>query len=83
MNLESVSLSQTLQSKHNCSLYCDLFNTFLPSSGALHVSLASYTSVGLKGRRVNLTTHLHVVVRLGVRGAIPPLPHTSYGTVLN
>jgi hypothetical protein len=29
-------------------------------------------------RGVKLTTHLHLVQRLRMRGAIPPLPHTSW-----
>jgi hypothetical protein len=29
------------------------------------------------GRVVKLTTHLHLMPRLRMRGAVPPLPHTS------
>jgi len=32
---------------------------------------------GGNGRGVKLTTHLHVMPRLGMRGAMPPLPNTS------
>jgi hypothetical protein len=28
-------------------------------------------------KRVKLTTRFHIVLRLGMRGAIPPLPHMS------
>jgi len=34
-------------------------------------------SRGYSGRGVKLTTHLHLVLRLRMRGAIPPLPHMS------
>jgi hypothetical protein len=33
--------------------------------------------VGKAAGGVKLTAHLRVVPRLGMRGAIPPLPHTS------
>jgi hypothetical protein len=71
-----VSPNQTLQSRYNCSLRRDLSNTFLPSSGALHVSPASYAGLGLKGRGVDPTTHIRLLVMLRMRGAIPPLTHT-------
>jgi len=45
-------------------------------------SLLSNRHVGLflqgwGGRDVKLTSHLHLVPRLGIHGAIPPLTHTS------
>jgi hypothetical protein len=32
---------------------------------------------GQSGRVVNLTVHLHLLLRLTIHGVIPPLPHTS------
>jgi len=34
-------------------------------------------SSGKSGRGVKLTTHIYIQPRLRMRGAIPPLPHTS------
>jgi hypothetical protein len=40
-------------------------------------------SANVNGRGVNLTTDLHLVLRLRMDEAIPPLPHVCYGVVLN
>jgi hypothetical protein len=44
-------------------------------SGAHPASCQMGTEV--HSRDVNLTTHLHLATELGIRGAMPPLPHTS------
>jgi len=41
------------------------------------ISLLSNSYRGWSGRGVNLTTHLHLVPRSRMHGAIPPLPNTS------
>jgi len=48
---------------------------WVPEAGCL--------SSGLSGRGVKLTTHLHLVPRLRLRGAIPPLAIHIQGVVLN
>jgi len=45
-----------------------------------------YTPLDIRRRQsgwnVNLTSHLHLVARLRMRGSIPPLPNTSLHLVL-
>jgi hypothetical protein len=52
------------------SLYLNWFR--VPPSG--HRELSPW---GLSGRTVKLTTHLHLVLKLRIRGSVLPLPHTS------
>jgi hypothetical protein len=45
-----------------------------------------YTPLDIRGRQsgrnVNLTSHLHLIARLKLRGSIPPLPNMSLYLVL-
>jgi len=34
------------------------------------------------GRGIKLSTHLHLVLKLRMRGAIPQFPHTFHGVVI-
>jgi hypothetical protein len=55
------------------------FGTHRPSC-KMGMATASHFSLALRHRSVKLVSILHLLLRLRIRGNIPPLPHTCLST---
>jgi len=83
------SLESTILTKYACKIICILFFVYLchisprpdrlwgPASLLMQRVPEAHTPVVKRPRRVVLTTHLDLVRRLRMCGAIPPFTHTS------